>query len=195
MSSIGSIGSSVGGYAALQRPQPPSKEALFKRADADGSGGVDASELQKMLAHHPGGGSAVDFSRLDSDSDGSGSLDATELDTAMKSLMPKPSSTVEFAQQRGGQDDDLFSKVDANGDGGDAAEATAMQDALTQALQSATSSDASSGSGSATSSDQNNALQQQAARLAELLVQQYASVGTYNGSALASTGTQVNVTA
>jgi Ca2+-binding EF-hand superfamily protein len=324
MSSIGSIGSGVGGYAALQRSQPPSKEELFKRADADGSGGVDTSELQKMLAQRPGGtgsatedSGAVDFSQLDSD--GSGSLDATELDAAMKALMFKPSSTVEFAQQRGGQDDDLFSKVDANGDGSidsdelqalqdrmgiedddamsrldsdgdgslsaeefdagrpqndgqgpqggtggtggpggmpppprgdgdgesadaasssssttydpldtnqdgvvsaqeraagelkeamqklleaansngddsiDAAEATAMQDALAQALQSATSSDASSGSGSASSSDQGNALQQQSARLAELLVQQYASVGKSSG--FASTGTQLNVTA
>jgi Ca2+-binding EF-hand superfamily protein len=329
MSSIGSIGSGVGGYATLQRAQPPSKEELFKRADADGSGGVDASELQKMLAHRPGGtssatedSSAADFSQLDSD--GSGSLDATELDAAMKALMPKPTSTVEFAQQRGGQDDDLFSRVDANGDGSigsdelqalqdrmgikdddamsrldsdgngalsaeecaagrpqnggqgpqggmgmggpggpggaggmpppqggdgestdatgsssgttydpldtnqdgvvsaqeraagelkeamqklleaadtngddsiDAAEATAMQDALAQVLQSATSSDGSSASGSASSSDQGNALQQQSTRLAELLVQQYASVDTHNGSGFASTGTQVNVTA
>lgn len=143
MSSIGSVSSSSSGAwaTAMQRPQRPNKEELLKRADSDGSGGVDASELQQMLANRPGAAnsasgssatssstdasSAVDFSQLDSDS--SGSLDATELDAAMKALMPKPSSTMEFAQQRGmggmgapggqGGSDDLFSKVDGNSDG------------------------------------------------------------------------------
>ncbi|WP_066343270.1 hypothetical protein [Azohydromonas lata] len=156
MSSIGSVSSSSGAWAtAVQRPQRPNKEELFKRADSDGSGGVDASELQQMLAKRPGAapsaggsgatssptdaGSAVDFSQLDGD--GSGSLDATELDAAMKALMPKPSSTMEFAQQRGmgglgapggqGGSDDLFSKVDGNGDGSiDSDELKTLQDRM-----------------------------------------------------------------
>lgn len=249
MSSIGSLGSSVGGYAGLQRPQPPSKEELFKRADADGSGGVDASELQKVLAHRPGGsssstesGSSVDFSKLDSD--GSGSLDATEMDAAMRSLMPKPSSTVEFAQQRDvggpegmppgpppgdGEDtsassttydpldtnqdgvvsaqeraagelkeavQQLLEAADSNGDHSlDASEASSMQDALSQALQSATSTGSASDAGSSASSKQDDALQQQAAKLAQLLVQQYASVSAQGSGVSASTGTQLSVTA
>jgi hypothetical protein len=36
------------------------------------------------------------------DTDGSGSLSKDELDTGMKSLMPPPSSTLDFAQQQGG---------------------------------------------------------------------------------------------
>jgi hypothetical protein len=90
----------------------------------------------------------------------------------------------------------LLEAADTDGDDRlDAAEATAMQDALAQALQSATASDASSASGSASSPEQGNALQQPSARLAELLVQQYAGVASQNGGAWASTGTQVNVTA
>lgn len=324
MSSIGSIGSSVGGFSALQRPQPPSKEDLFKRADADGSGGVDASELQELMSQRPGGSSSaandssVDFSALDGD--GSGSLDATELDTAMKALMPKPGSTVEFAQQRGGGEDDLFSKVDGNGDGSidsdelaalqekmgieddgamerldtdedgslsaeefaagrpqaeqgaqgaqagqgmggpggpgggghgggtestessssttydpldtnedgvvsaqeravgelkeamqklleaadangddsiDATEATAMQDALSQALETVAGSSSSSAAGSDASSSgsvQDGALQAQAAKLAQLMVQQYAAVSAPSGGN-ASTGSQLNLSA
>lgn len=325
MSSIGSIGSGVGGFSALQRPQPPSKEALFKRADADGSGGVDASELQELVSHRPGGSgsaandSSVDFSALDGD--GSGSLDATELDTAMKALMPKPGSTVEFAQQRGGGEDDLFAKVDGNGDGSidsdelaalqekmgieddgamkrldtdedgslsaeefaagrpqaeqgtqgaqagqgmggpggpggphggghgggtestessssttydpldtnedgvvsaqeravgelkeamqklleaadangddsiDATEATAVQDALSQALETVAGSSSSSAAGSdAASSGSDGALQAQAAKLAQLMVQQYAAVSASAGSP-ASTGSQLNLSA
>ena len=70
----------------------------------------------------------MDFSALDSD--GSGSLDATEVDTAMKALMPKPGSTVEFVQQRGGEDD-LFSEVDGNGDGTvDSDELAALQEKM-----------------------------------------------------------------
>ena len=95
---------------------------------------MDASELQGLMSHRPGGaGSAashrpMDFSALDSD--GSGSLDATEVDTAMKALMPKPGSTVEFVQQRGAEDD-LFSEVDGNGDGTvDSDELAALQEKM-----------------------------------------------------------------
>jgi Ca2+-binding EF-hand superfamily protein len=136
MSSISALGSSGGNWPAVQRPQRPSKEALLQRVDTDASGGVDASELQEMLARGPGGGTSstdssagVDFSSLDGDS--SGSLDATELDAAMKALSPKPSSTMEFAQQRGSAGDDLFSKVDSNGDGSlDSDELQALQDKM-----------------------------------------------------------------
>jgi Ca2+-binding EF-hand superfamily protein len=107
---------------------------MFAKVDADGSGSVDKTELQGMLdkmAEKSDGntlGSADDL-MTKMDSDGDGSLSKDELDEGMKSLMPKPSSTVDFAQRSGsrppppGDSDTTGSStsstdpLDTNGDG------------------------------------------------------------------------------
>lgn len=83
-------------------------QAMFARADVDGSGSVDASELQTVLdkfSERSGrslGSAESQFSTLDSDGDGG--LSSSELDSGLRSLLPPPSSTLEFAtrqQQQG----------------------------------------------------------------------------------------------
>ena len=84
-------------------------QELFARADVDGSGSVDASELQTVLdkfSERSGrslGNAESQFSTLDRDGDGG--LSSSELDSGLRSLMPPPTSTLEFAarqQQQGG---------------------------------------------------------------------------------------------
>lgn len=85
------------------------KERMFARVDADGSGGIDKTELADMLAKiqkHGGTGttgstlSADDaLEKLDANADGS--LDADEME-GLRDLMPPPSSTMAFAQGRTG---------------------------------------------------------------------------------------------
>lgn len=83
-------------------------QEMFARADVDGSGSVDASELQTVLdkfSERSGrslGSAESQFSTLDSDGDGG--LSSSELDSGLRSLLPLPSSTLEFAarqQQQG----------------------------------------------------------------------------------------------
>lgn len=83
-------------------------QEMFARADVDGSGSMDASELQTVLdkfSERSGrslGSAESQFSTLDSDGDGG--LSSSELDSGLRSLLPPPSSTLEFAarQQLGG---------------------------------------------------------------------------------------------
>ena len=132
MASITSSVSSAWSSASMQRAQrpSPSPERLLAKMDADGSGGVNAAELQGLLddvARKTGVGgqaSAADLVKQ-YDSDGDGSLNADELGKTMQSVLPPPPSTMAFAQSRsegagstGQAGDDLFGKVDTDGDGG-----------------------------------------------------------------------------
>lgn len=105
MSTLSGIGS--GAWTARAMPDMSAmRQRMFAKADADGSGGVDEAELQQMLSkvsERTGQdvGQASDL-MTKWDSDGDGGLSSDELDTGMKSLMPQPSSTMEFAQMRGG---------------------------------------------------------------------------------------------
>jgi len=82
------------------------QDKMFAKVDADGSGSVDKTELQGLLDHiakktGKSLGSADDvMAKLDSNGDGSLSKD--ELKAGMKSLMPAPKSTVDFAHKHGG---------------------------------------------------------------------------------------------
>lgn len=130
MSSINGVSGSSDAWAQM-RSQMQAK--MFKKADANGDGGVDKTELKGMLSdiskitgQSVGGNTDDIFAKMDVDSDGK--LSSDELGKGMESLMPPP-STVDFAKTMGGQNgssassgggspiDDLFSKVDGNGDG------------------------------------------------------------------------------
>lgn len=126
MSTISGVSSSSNVWAALNTQRSQHQAKMFAKVDADGSGGVDQTELGTMLSDisEKTGASLGDakelFTQMDSNSDGS--LSSDELDAGMKALMQPPASTMEFAQSRGmggsgGSQDDLFAKVDTDGDG------------------------------------------------------------------------------
>lgn len=107
MSTIATVGSTSSAWSDLQASRASAiKEKMFAKVDSDGSGAVDGSELQAMLGKmsERSGQSLGSADELLSkmDSNGDGSLDADELDGGMKSLLPPPSSTLEFAGQRTG---------------------------------------------------------------------------------------------
>ncbi len=109
MSTIATVGSSSSAWSGLSASRAgPTKEKMFAKVDSDGSGGVDSSELQAMLdkmSERTGqslGMADELLAKMDANADGS--LDADELDSGMKSLMPPPSSTLQFAGQRSGSE-------------------------------------------------------------------------------------------
>ena len=114
MGSINGLGSgsawaNAGSQRAARPPGGPDpaafKDKLFNKVDTDGSGGVDATELQSLLdklsaktGSSVGGGDAAAFKALDSNGDGS--LGKSELDAGLKSLLAAPADTMAFAQSR-----------------------------------------------------------------------------------------------
>lgn len=103
MSTISGVGSASNGAWADASAM---RAKMFAKVDKDGSGSVDKTEMQGMLDHiasktgTEAGNADELLTRMDSDGDGS--LNTDELEAGMKSLMPAPKSTVEFANQRGG---------------------------------------------------------------------------------------------
>lgn len=94
MSSISGVNNSIMGtimpQGAQSRPDPAEK---FKELDADGSGGLDKTELSalaKELAKMAGKTLDVDASITTYDADGDGQLSQEEMDTMMKETMGPP---------------------------------------------------------------------------------------------------------
>jgi Ca2+-binding EF-hand superfamily protein len=122
MTSIGSVGSAWSSASLQRSAGPRAPERLLSKLDTDQSGGVDGTELQSLIDDvAQKTGTTLDTSAKDMltqyDADGDGSLNGDELGDAMKSLLPPPPTTMEFAQSRGMAGDDLFAKVDGDGDG------------------------------------------------------------------------------
>ncbi len=125
MSSISSVGGASSAWPDPGATRAAMKERMFAKVDTDGSGSVDKSEMQTMLkaiASKNGESlGSADELMTEMDRNGDGSLSSDELDAGMKSLLPAPPSTVDFAQQHGrtgsGAADDLFAALDADGDG------------------------------------------------------------------------------
>ncbi|MDO9005100.1 MAG: EF-hand domain-containing protein [Aquabacterium sp.] len=108
MSSISGVSSSASAWSAMSTSRASRQQEMFNKVDSDGSGGVDATELQSMLddiAKHTGTSSTTTAADAltKMDSNGDGSLDSSEMEAGMKSLMPEPSSTMAFAQARNGE--------------------------------------------------------------------------------------------
>ncbi|WP_326543549.1 EF-hand domain-containing protein [Pseudorhodoferax sp.] len=148
MSSIGAVGAGHANWAAASEERAARmKERLFEKADADGSGKVDAEELKAVLAHAAGrsGQSLGDADDLlaQMDGDGDGSLGSDELDAGMRSLLQPPASTVAFAQRREdmGGPEGMHPPPPPGGPGLDGAEAISDDDtarlgeALSQLMQ------------------------------------------------------------
>ena len=159
MSSLSGVGTSMcsTSYPAARAGQFGAK--VFADLDTDSSGGIDKTELQSAFDKVAGatGTSARSADDLFStiDSDGDGKISASELDAGMKSLMPPPSSTVDFASRREGRAERAFAKLDADGSGSlDADELQSMLDARKAGAASAASStDSSTGSAALTGAD------------------------------------------
>lgn len=168
MTTISSVSSAWSSASVQRAPRAgPSPERLLSKIDADGSGGVDSTELQGLLddvSKKTGVASTTSAADLITqyDSNGDGSLNADELGKTVQSVLPPPPSTMAFAQSRssdiegagdgtqgagarGQAGDDLFGKVDSDGDG--AVSQTELQALLEQmsgdtASQTGVSSDA-----------------------------------------------------
>lgn len=213
------ISGTSGGHAGWSRTHSASAKAsgssradkMFAKADADGSGSVDKTELQSMLdkiAEKTGNSlGSTDDLMTKMDTDGNGSLSKDELATGMKSLMPPPSSTVDFAQQSSAlppppppsDDNDnalqkLFAAADTDGDKTiSQSEADALKqkmDAVIQGLQdgSATSSSSSSSSSSSTGGDASGF---NLSAFVDLVLKQYAQGAASTTAASASTSLSV----
>lgn len=125
ISGISSASSAWSGMSTMRGHRPPGgmdPAKMFAKVDADGSGGVDKSELQSLLddvTQKTGVSNSTSTDELFSqiDSNGDGNLSQDELGEGMKSIMPPPPSTMDFAQSRSGSGDDLFGKLDTDGSG------------------------------------------------------------------------------
>ena len=107
MTTISGTGSANSAWSEMSGARASARAAkMFAKVDADGSGSVDKTELQGMLDHiaEKRGDTlgSADELMTKLDADGSGSLSQSELDAGLKSLMPAPASTVDFAQQSQG---------------------------------------------------------------------------------------------
>jgi len=107
MTTISGTGSASHAWSEMSSARSSARAAkMFAKVDADGSGSVDKTELQGMLDHlaEKSGNSlgSADELMTKMDADSNGSLSQSELDAGMKSLMPAPASTVDFAQQSQG---------------------------------------------------------------------------------------------
>ena len=107
MTTISGTGGASHAWSEMSSARSSARAAtMFAKVDADGSGSVDKTELQGMLDHiaEKSGNSlgSADELMTKMDADGNGSLSQSELDAGMKSLMPAPASTVDFAQQSQG---------------------------------------------------------------------------------------------
>lgn len=173
MNAISSYGGYGGGYSAQSVRQRPSEEEMaarrkemFAKADSNGDGGIDKTELSDFLSKGPGGSSAVSnldekFSKFDSD--GNGTLSQEEMDSFMKSLHSEMKSKMH--KMRLGQEQDggssfgsAFSSLDADGNGViDSQEFSNMNDSqlkkiISAYMQQMSSSYSSQTTGSALSS-------------------------------------------
>ena len=159
MASISGLGNSS--YSTQFTPssgrQARMQERMFQKADADQSGGVDATELQTLMDKvAEKTGTTLDTSAADllsiADTNSDGSLSSDELGQVMQSILPPPPSTMDFAQSRSGgagqargeAGDDLFGKVDTDGSGN-------LSETELQSLMDKMASDRASGSSSSTS--------------------------------------------
>lgn len=190
--------------AALQEEMGIEDDGAMDRLDTDEDGSLSAEEFaagRPQAGQGAQGGQAMGGMGGPGGPGGAGGSDGTESasSTTYDPLDTNQDGVVSAQERAVGELKEAMQKLleaaDANGDDSiDAGEASAMQDALSQALQAAESSSSAGSGASSSGSELDGALQAQAAKLAQLLVQQYASVGAPSGG-YAATGTQLNLSA
>jgi Ca2+-binding EF-hand superfamily protein len=122
---ISGISGSGGGMQAMMSQM---QTKMFKKGDADGSGGIDAKEFGSMVQNSPMGKAGISsedqtkqFNKMDVD--GNGSLTQAEMETGMKDIMSQFQSTMQSfgggsgssSTGRGSSDDALQSLLDSIG--------------------------------------------------------------------------------
>lgn len=130
-----SSSSSFSSYAQASRKKPSEentaemKQAMYAKADVNGDGKLDETELASFLSKGPGGNkidSAETFKSFDTDSDGS--VSETEMDTGMQALRSQMESNMNQIKFGGAEQEnkmgkkapnieELFSKADSGEDG------------------------------------------------------------------------------
>jgi hypothetical protein len=157
-----------GGMPSMQELQQM-QQRMFKKADADGSGGLDKTEFANMIADGPGGKAPGGTDASDAftkiDANGDGQLTTAELDKGMQDMMANFQSTAS-----------VFGGASSNGG--------QSLDAMLSAIGSA--SQDSTGSTSSTATSKTSTLVEQ---LQKLLAQLSASItsGQSSGSSLSVT--------
>ena len=161
MSTISAVSSSGDAWSHMKAKRADMQQKMFAKVDADGSGGIDKTELQTLVdkvAKKTGVTSTPSTDELFSkvDTNGDGTVSSDELSKGMKDIMPPP-STMEFAQSRSdsgtsgnsstGSSDDLFGKVDTDGSG------TVSKDELQSLMDKMSADQGTSKTDSTTSSD------------------------------------------
>lgn len=132
MSSISGVSGSGDAWASMKAQRSQMQVKMFAKVDTNSSGSVDKTELDKLLSDVASKTGVTNsssseelFAKMDTNSDGS--LSSDELGKGLKSIMPPPPTTMEFAQSRSDSNssassnnaasDDLFGKVDTDGNG------------------------------------------------------------------------------
>jgi len=98
---VSSISSSGTQNSALATQMAQMRAQMFKKSDADSSGGLNVEEFKVMVAQGPGkppgadSSSSVEDDFASFDTDGDGSLTQTELDDGMEARMAEFRSTVD----------------------------------------------------------------------------------------------------
>jgi hypothetical protein len=207
MSSIGGLTNGSAPWSGMQRLQPPSRDDLLRRAEAQGSGGVEAADLRQMMVTRSGaavsaspGENAARGTAL-ADGGSSRAPDATATRTAPAAPALPAAPTVEFAQLRGAGLLDTrvgLARPAAQDNGGQPAEtpeAGTPLDVLSRALNAAVAMAAPRAGGNvATASHvpvQQAAPNGQAERFAGRMLKHYAS----GGGACANLGSQLSLSA
>jgi Ca2+-binding EF-hand superfamily protein len=151
------VSSVSGGMPSMQQMQQM-QQKMFKKADTDGSGGLDKTEFSNLITSGPGGAAPGGVTAEDAfgkiDANGDGQLTQSELDRGMKDMMTNLQSTMS-----------VF--------GGSAAKGDAGLDSILKVISSASPS-----SSSATSESTSSKTSALVEKLQKLLSELSSSIGT-----------------
>ena len=121
---VNGIGSSSS-YANYLQPQAmrsrPDPADMFKKLDADGSGGISESELETLAQKiSKDTGQTIDSKKAIStyDTDGNGELNSEEMSAFMQATMQQGMGMMGMHGGHHGKEGDLFTALDTDGSGG-----------------------------------------------------------------------------
>ncbi|MCK9293572.1 MAG: EF-hand domain-containing protein [Desulfobulbaceae bacterium] len=132
MSTISSLGSSMGTMMNAMAMQRPDKQQMFGKVDTDGSGAVDQTELASFaegLSEQTGIEINAEEALSAYDADGDGALSQQEMEAMMGAYMPPPPIMPAAGEESGDtamnpgsmppppDKEEMFNSIDADGSG------------------------------------------------------------------------------